>query len=65
METYGLAIGDNSSADNSNARSFLSGANTLPGRRSPPFRTLCFQAQEVELKTEIILPLLLRDIYPQ
>lgn len=48
-ETYGLGLGDNGTANDSNARSFLSGANPLSGWRGPSPGAIGFQAQEDEL----------------
>jgi hypothetical protein len=59
MKRYGLGLGYNSTADDSNAGSFLSGANPLPGWCGPSFGAICFPAQEDELKTQIGLSPLL------
>ena len=59
MKRYGLGLGDNSTADDSNTGSFLSGANPLPGWCGPSGSAIRFPAQEDELKTQIVLPPLL------
>jgi hypothetical protein len=51
MQRYGLGPSDNSSAYDSNARSFLSAANPISGWRGSSLSPLCFPAQEDELKT--------------
>jgi len=56
MKRYGLGLGYNSTADDSNAGSFLSGANPLPGWCGPSGSAIGFPAQEDEVKTEIVLP---------
>ena len=61
MKTYGLGLGNNNIADDSNARSFLPGANPLPGGRGTALSAIYFQAQKDELKREIVSPPLLRD----
>ena len=48
-ETYGLDLGNNSSADDGNAWSLLSRANPLSCWRGPSPGAIRFQAQEDEL----------------
>lgn len=56
MQKYGLGLSNNSTAYDSNARSFLSGANPIPGWRGSPHSAICFSAQKDEVKTQIIRP---------
>jgi len=62
MRKYGLGLSNNSTAYDSNARSFLSAANPLPGWRGPSPSAIRFSAQEDELKTKIVPPPLLQEV---